>query len=42
MLAKEDESNQPHVVYYLSKGLIGVEFFYTYIDKFVLAVVHIV
>jgi hypothetical protein len=40
VLVQEDESHQEHVIYYLSKGLVGPKLRYPHIEKLALATIH--
>jgi hypothetical protein len=42
VLVQTDEDNNKHVIYYLSKGLVGVELHYPYVEKLALATVFVV
>jgi hypothetical protein len=42
VLVQEDDLFSEYVIYYLSRDLIGLELNYSYIEKLVLAVVHVV
>ena len=42
VLVQEDEELHEHVIYYLSRNLIDVEFRYTHVEKLALATVHVV
>jgi hypothetical protein len=42
VLVKEDDSFLEYVIYYLSRGLIGLELNYSHIKKLALAAVHAV
>ena len=40
VLVQEDDALAKHVIYYLSRGLVGPELRYTPIEKLALAAVH--
>lgn len=40
VLVQIDDNHNEHVIYYLSKGLVGVEFHYPYIEKLALAAAY--
>lgn len=40
MLVQEDDALTEHVIYYLSRGLVGLELHYSPIQKLALATVH--
>ena len=42
VLVQEDDALAEHVIYYLSRGLVGPELRYTLIEKLALAAVHVV
>ena len=42
VLVQTDNKHNEHVIYYLSKGLVGAKLRYPYIDKLVLAAIYIV
>jgi hypothetical protein len=42
VLVQEDDSFSEYVIYYLSRGLIGLELNYSHIEKLVLATIHVV
>ena len=42
VLVQEDDALVEHVIYYLSRGLVGPELRYTPIEKLALAIVHAV
>ena len=42
VLVQNDDQQNEHVIYYLSKGLIGTEFRYTHVEKLALATVLVV
>jgi hypothetical protein len=42
VLVQEDDLLEEHVIYYLSQGLVGLEFNYSHIEKLALAAVHAV
>ena len=42
VLVQEDDSLAEHVIYYLSRGLVGPELRYTAIEKLALVAVHAV
>ena len=39
VLVQTDDDQNEHIIYYLSKELVGVELHYTYIEKLALATV---
>jgi hypothetical protein len=41
-LVQEDDFLSEYMIYYLSRGLVGMELNYSHIEKLVLAVVHVV
>jgi hypothetical protein len=42
VLVQTDEDHNEHVIYYLSKGLVGTELHYPYVEKLALAAVFVV
>ena len=42
VLVQEDDLFTEYVIYYLSRGLVGMELNYSHIEKLVLATVHVV
>jgi hypothetical protein len=42
VLVQEDDTLEEHVIYYLSRGLLGPELNYTHVEKLAWAVVHVV
>jgi hypothetical protein len=42
VLVQEDDSLSEYVIYYLSRGLVGLELNYTHLEKLALAAVHAV
>lgn len=42
VLVQEDDALEEHVIYYLSRGLIGPTLNYTHVEKLALAIVHVV
>jgi hypothetical protein len=42
VLVEEDDSFSEYMIYYLSRGLIGLELNYTHLKKLALAAVHVV
>jgi hypothetical protein len=41
VLVQEDETLQDHVIYYISRGLVGTELNYAYVEKLALEAVHV-
>jgi hypothetical protein len=42
VLVQEDDALKEHVIYYISRGLVGLKLNYTHVEKLALAVVHVV
>jgi hypothetical protein len=42
VLSQTNDDQNEHFIYYLSKGLVGVEIHYAYVEKLALAVVFVV
>jgi len=42
VLVQTDDQHNEHVIYYLSDGVVGTEFWYPYIEKLALEVVYVV
>jgi hypothetical protein len=42
VLVQEDDMLEDHVIYYLSRGLVGPELNYSHVEKLTLATVHVV
>ena len=42
VLVQEDDALAEHVIYYLSRGLVGPELWYTLTEKLALAAIHAV
>jgi hypothetical protein len=40
VLVQEDDELHEHVIYYLSRTLLGLELNYTHVEKLALVVVH--